>query len=350
MLAARSAARYRWSMQRASFVMLIAVAGCSVERTATRESAIIGPSHAAALGELPATGALLGTDQNPPNFSCTATLIAPSVVLTAGHCVWLGGVPSFTFERNAYHPPAPAIHAGAMMVQHPGFDTDVPLGQLGQSNDVGLVFLAEPITDVAPALLPRATDAAAIAPGLVVTLSGYGYADGYDYDAGVPGYAYKRVGTAHVTRVADYELAIEPANGDAGACNGDSGGPAYAEIRGRQRIAAVVSRGLAFMDCTPGGVFTRVDPYIAWIESQVTLPCNSGSSPDCSPGDDAGVADAAMGNDAGDDPGDDPGGEHNGDGGGCGCQSTSSSSGWLLLFVLLQTCTRRRPARSAPSG
>jgi secreted trypsin-like serine protease len=54
-------------------------------------------------------------------------------------------------------------------------------------------------------------------------------------------------------------------------CRGDSGGPLYISISGKWLLAGVTSRGtdLAQTMCGDGGIYTRVDKYRAWIESEI---------------------------------------------------------------------------------
>jgi MYXO-CTERM domain-containing protein len=321
---------------------LLACVGCGVDSTAIDRSPILGPAHPAATGEWPATGALLSNALGRPDLECTGTLIAPSVVLTAAHCVdsvaTSAGIPPFTFARYAYSPPADQILSATAAVAHPMWHGDVPL-HLDQANDLGLLFLAQPVTDIAPAVLPRPADAAAIATDLEVVLVGYGYNDGAYEEAGVPGYEYKMVGTSRLVATAAWEVQVAgPDPTTAGACTGDSGGPAYAMLGdATPRIAGTVSRGLAVEDCSKGGIYTRVDPYVGWIESQVTLPCNSGSSPACPGGVDAGVADGSGKPDGPVDP------DH-GPGGGCGCRTSGAPGPAVLLVGTL--FRRRRRART----
>lgn len=322
-------------------IVVVVVGACSVEPTAVQRAAIIGPAHPAGPDELPATGALLSDSLGFPSLMCTGTLIAPDVVLTAAHCTdsvaTSGGLPSFTFAHYAHIPPTAQILAATRAVAHPDWHGNVPPGQLDQANDIGLLFLAQPVTDIAPALLVRDGDAADVTTGLAVTLVGYGYNDGAFQEAGVPGYEAKMVGSSHVAAVGDHELEIyQP--GEAGACNGDSGGPAYAELGdAAQRVTGLVSRGIASMDCTQGGIFTRVDPYLAWIASQVALPCGSGPAPACA-GDDAGV-----GRDASDPrPDADPSEPDHGSGGGCGCRTGDAPLGPALVGLLAVGLILRR--------
>jgi len=284
-------------------------------------------------GLYPATGALLVDGQ----MSCTGTLIAPDVVLTAGHCVdslLIGSsIPSFTLALDANSATGGEVIAGAGTRQHPDFDlTNDPVDGIGKWFDIGLVLLSEPITSVDYEILPSPQEAASgLVSGLDVEIVGYGLISNDTFEVGV-----KHHGVADLVEVGDWELAIaEP--GQQQNCNGDSGGPAYVDIGGDRRLVGVVSRSPDEDPvCDHGGVDTRVDAYLDWIHANATIPCGSGLSEPC-PEPDAGPG----GGDGG--PGADDGGE-----GGCcavGGGSPSGSAALILAVGWLLGPHRRRRRR-----
>jgi MYXO-CTERM domain-containing protein len=55
-------------------------------------------------------------------------------------------------------------------------------------------------------------------------------------------------------------------DGDLQACEGDSGGPLFAETEAGRRLVAVVSRGAGESNkCDSGSLVTRVDTFEDWI-------------------------------------------------------------------------------------
>lgn len=248
--------------------------------------AVIGGSPAQP-GDFASTGALLSNG----GVLCTGTLVAPDVVLTAAHCVVLAGStpPDFTLALDATTAPASEIYAGASAHAHPDYNLLAMSQGLGVNYDVGLVILAEPVTGVAPALLPT-PDAVAgtVTPGTFVDIVGYGVTE----PTGLFPTGVKHEARTEVLELGSHELLLSKA-GQPQNCRGDSGGPAFADLGSGVRLVGIVSRGEGgILDaCDAGhGIDTRADAYLAWIHTLADLPCGSGLSPPCG-GPDAGAID-----------------------------------------------------------
>jgi len=150
--------------------------------------------------------------------SCTGTVLAPDLLLTAAHCV----APKADYAVAVLGKGPPQLIPALRVVVHPRFDGD-QFQTRRPTPDLALVKLSEPLpAPFEPAQL-TATDGLP-ARGAVFTLAGFGVtADG----------AAKTAGTLRVVRLPSIGttggimVRLSPSEGTAGACTGDSGGPAF---------------------------------------------------------------------------------------------------------------------------
>jgi MYXO-CTERM domain-containing protein len=177
---------------------------------------------------------------------CTATLIAPRLLVTAAHCLPDGATPRVYFG-SAPGDGGPEIDI-ATVRRHPTFDAET------LDNDIALALLAEDApAGATPWPLPAAPlDASAV--GATLRLVGFGRSA-----AGDGGPPQKRVGTATLTSLDPTTLGFSPSPSQ--TCEGDSGGPAFATIGGVEAIVGVTSSGDAA--CAASARDMRIDAYQA---------------------------------------------------------------------------------------
>src|SRR4051812_46089251 len=115
---------------------------------------------------------------------CTGTLISPTRILTAGHCLdgedvadaqVLVGVDGNALTGDVGKL---AVRVRGYAV-HPEFKESFPFAHKSPQNaiavnDVGLIVLAEPIRTIAPVHLAGASDGALMAGGAAASILGYG--------------------------------------------------------------------------------------------------------------------------------------------------------------------------------
>lgn len=168
------------------------------------------------------TVALKYIEGNTAYPMCTGTLISPNLVLTASHC--LRGMDKASLRVGFSIDVKTQLDAETMIevadfIIHPKYGTD-------RLNDVALIALAKP----APApYKPVAVVSAAyqLTVGMPMLLAGYGVIDdltGKDTDA-------LRKVTVPMAKILETILVTDQTK-TTGACNGDSGGPAYLEKDG----------------------------------------------------------------------------------------------------------------------
>lgn len=199
---------------------------------------------------------------------CTGTLIAPDVVLTAGHCV---DTPVDAVKLDAPNWVTLGTKVDVVeAIAHPNWE---------QTYDVALLLLAEEVE-----IPPRPIAAGCIVEddlhdGAPVALVGYGAteADGGGFTA---------VLHEGFTEITDHDCTqldlgcnalVSPggeliAGGDGvDTCFGDSGGPLYLLTPRGDYLAGVTSR--TFYDygdepCSLGGIYVRPDAVRDWIEEE----------------------------------------------------------------------------------
>jgi V8-like Glu-specific endopeptidase len=204
-------------------------------------------------GEHPATVGIARSEPAGMRLICTGVLVAPQVVLTAGHCVddvtpdalnelklYVGdGVEGGLVEAAVS---IAAAHASPHLRRHP----------LGYS-DVAVLRLDAPLAGVTPAPLSAslADDTRLTQTDSPVTLVGYGEREDR-------GRGRKFQVTTTVTRSTSHEFVA--GGGGRDACKGDSGGPVFAE----GRLVGLVSRGIG-LGCGDGGYVTRLAGHACWL-------------------------------------------------------------------------------------
>jgi uncharacterized protein (TIGR03382 family) len=260
------------------YALSVALLALPITASAGPASAPIIGGTAAPAGKWPDTAAVLwGGDA-----ACTGTLIAPTVVITAGHCVQ-GGAPD-------------AVLVGATAKSRPeeGETLDVqravayPDSQA--TSDIAVLVLSQPAT-VAPRLIATGWARAEIRNGAPVGLVGYGTTDrngNVETDSLIE--AESTITDFNCSKSSGCNSAARP-DGELGAggmgvdtCPGDSGGPIYVLTEYGAFLAGVTSRGYDSNTyyCSEGGIYARADKVIDWIETtaSVTLERTPGPTAD----------------------------------------------------------------------
>jgi hypothetical protein len=208
---------------------------------------------------------------------CTGTLVAPNVILTAGHCtVYFGQLEQAGYDVVATFDPAPnassTFYEATAFYTHPDYVDELrgnsKCGLYGQCTaDVGLVELASDVSGASPApLAPEAYVDTLDLKNQTFQIVGYGL-EGFE-NANTPigsEGGTRKVGTFEALGqdvTSELFLKLSGQHYGAETCFGDSGGPVFAN----GYVVAVVSFGQSLV-CASMGYYTRVDaPSVAtWI-------------------------------------------------------------------------------------
>jgi len=254
-----------------------------------------------------------------PMALCSGTLIAPDVVLTAGHCIDTNPKEVLIGSVD-YNQPDGEVIPVKSATAYPSWQTQF---------DVGVLVL-DHASKAKPRPIAAACTAMDLKAGAKVTLVGFGLTTA--------------AGTGDNSKLHEVALTVTDPScaddpscaaavapnaefiaGGAGkdSCFGDSGGPIYID----NALIGVVSRGIgtSAKPCGGGGVYIRADRVVAWIE-RTTGRTVSRSTCDA-PADGLG-SDDSLDPDAG------------------GCSTTTGVAGWLALVLVVGSAlvlARRQP-------
>jgi secreted trypsin-like serine protease len=243
---------------------------------------VIG-GHATTIADFPALAYVEGV-QATSGYACTGTVVAPRVVLTAGHCVEdiesssivePSKIAVATGVSNLEHIPPANISAVVRVLAYPSFDPALLHG------DAGLLILAAPVA-APPIALATKAETALYEPGDELTVAGWGIDKrGTEQTptqlqaATVPIQETERCRNGLKRFYPFYDASRQLCTLDAPGfkitpCHGDSGGPAIATREDGTAVeVGVVSLGDATCSPRSPAVFTRVDQISTWVQSWI---------------------------------------------------------------------------------
>jgi V8-like Glu-specific endopeptidase len=250
-------------MRRALAALAVVVAGL----------ATVSPAAAITNGSLdgnrhPSVGGLVSPTQYSDGtwIYCSATLISPTVVLTAAHCGEEGEAVTVTFD-TAYTD-GDKVYTGTFHADpaYPGNQSD--------AHDIAVVVLDKAVKGITPSSLPEAGSLSALPADQLFTSVGYGAYEVTNSPGGHQ-YLYNDVrmvatGTLNSTNKTWLRISMNPSTGDGGTCYGDSGGPNF--LGTTDVIAAITITGDAI--CRATNVDYRLDTASArdFLSQYVALP------------------------------------------------------------------------------
>jgi V8-like Glu-specific endopeptidase len=215
----------------------------------------------------PSVGGLVSPTQYSDGtwIYCSATLISPTVVLTAAHC---GEGESVTVTFDTTYTDGDKVYSGTFHAD-PAYS-----GNQSDPHDIAVVVLDKAVKGITPSSLPEAGSLSNLPKDQLITAVGYGAYEVTNSPGGHQ-YLYNDVrtvatGTLNSTNATWLRVSMNPAIGNGGTCYGDSGGPNF--LGASDVIAAITITGDAI--CRSTNVDYRLDTPSArnFLAAYVTLP------------------------------------------------------------------------------
>lgn len=208
----------------------------------------------------PTTGALLSKTGINYALVCSGTLIGCETFLTAAHCVCDGSPFSFCGTPNPSHYSIYLQDVGIVGVS--SIDVD-PTYSFGEQGDLAVLTLSSPVTGVAPTPINTTMRPPV---GTTAEIAGYGLTRGGADDTGVLRRGLAETSTctaadadAHVCW--EFTDPLGTAGLDSNTCNGDSGGPLFADLGDGNSVIGITSGGTSG-DCLPNDSSYDTDVYV----------------------------------------------------------------------------------------
>jgi secreted trypsin-like serine protease len=259
-----------------------------------------------------------------PTAACTGTLIAPDVVLTAGHCIETA--PRLVVVDSVdYGAAGGEVIAVTSAIAYPDWQDHY---------DVGVLILAHPAKAPPRAIARGCQVTRGLVDGAAVHLVGFGLTtrsgkgdNSRLHEADVPVRDAQCAGGGCAPAINPGGEFVAGGHG-ADSCFGDSGGPVYLPTVHGPALIGVVSRGLKVggLPCGGGGIYVRADQVVPWIEHvtgrKVGRARCDGATDDAQATDASAMAEPEVG--------------------GCAVGGGAAGGGLVVIAGLIAAATRRR--------
>lgn len=221
----------------------------------------------------PEVGALLAQQAYSDGTweTCSGTLIAPTVFLTAAHCDEGVSRVAITFD-SSYVYPSGTTYWGTWHA-----DPDYNQAQ-SDPQDLAVVVLDKPVKGITPARLPAAGSLSNLPGDQQFTSVGYG-AQAVTNGPGGKTFHYADIryvstGTLNSINPAWLRISQNPATGNGGTCYGDSGGPNFFGAGPTETNIVAATTITGDTPCRSTNVDYRLDTASArgFLKQYVTLP------------------------------------------------------------------------------
>ncbi len=246
---------------------LSALASCTVERaTPSERDASLGDPIVAGQTDAGHPASVALTVNGQP--FCSGTLVTPTVVVTASHCIYPGiGVDPPTSIEVFF---GTYVGQGGTLIPvvEGKYNPSWNINNANADEDVAVLRLAS-AAPVAPVPMAKAPPA-----GSMVTLVGFGITSANGTGAGT-----KRMAEAAIESVQQktFVMQINPQ----GTCNGDSGGTALFDDGTGEKLVGIHTRS----DCTTAMLDERVDVHVAdFIQPFIDEAATCGKDLGCAKG------------------------------------------------------------------
>jgi hypothetical protein len=203
------------------------------------------------------TVAILNQSQGEISL-CSGSIVAPDLVVTAGHCVG----PERTGMRLVFT--TDIRKPGARVVAVAGYVRPKNYGRMVNEQDMDDIALIRFEGGLPPGygVARLLDDPSALKNGEKVTLAGYGVTNGHpSTDPSMAGAGVLRKVDVTIAQAAygKTEVVMDQSHGH-GACHGDSGGPAFLKRGGDYLLFGVTSRGTAVgaEECAGASIYTSI--------------------------------------------------------------------------------------------
>lgn len=197
---------------------------------------------------------------------CTGTLISEDLILTAAHCLHSVSDNQVFVAFGEVLPTElsdPNLQEVVDWTTHPEYRVvrDATGAMISARNDVALVKLAQAAPEQA-IVVPILEESVALVPGESLLLAGYGLEKEIGERIPAKGLNFVRVPLAKLWE----SILVTDQNNAKGACNGDSGGPAYLETK-KGLVVVGITRGPhdKAKDCRHYGEYTNATMFKTYI-------------------------------------------------------------------------------------